>query len=90
MMNLTMRITFYMRFMQIFAKRIGQSKIRSFAAFKFKKFYIGFRPVQKLKQHANAKRMQDEKAFRETYERMQSLLNKTQQAKMALDALLPK
>lgn len=48
-MSMSMRVMFYMQFIRVFAKKLGHSKMRSFALFKAKKFYIGFRPVQKLK-----------------------------------------
>ena len=51
-MGMTMRIMLHLQFFRIFAKRLGSTKLRSFAAFKAKKFYIGFRPVQKLKSYA--------------------------------------
>jgi len=44
-MSLTMRMTVYMRLLQLFAKRLATTKVRKFAMFKAKKFYVSFRPV---------------------------------------------
>ena len=85
-----MRVTFYMRFFQIFFRRIGQSKIRSFAAFKVKKFYLGFRPVQKLKSHAIKKRKEGTDAAREAQERLKNMLLEKTKVRLALNQLLPK
>ena len=47
-LSLTMRITVTMRLLQHFSRRLSTTKIRKFALFKAKKFYISFRPIQKI------------------------------------------
>lgn len=89
-MGLPIRMMFYMRFVQIFVKRLGQTKMRSFMAFKAKKFYIGFRPVQKLKQYSRKKRQADDEAARQALEKLKGMLLEKEKLRLALQALLPK
>ena len=89
-MSLAMRITLYMRLLATFGRKLGQTKVRKFAAFKTKKFYIGFRPMQKLKQASKKRAEYNEQATRAAYERIRDMLFQSSANKLRLDALLPK
>lgn len=78
-----------MRMLQTFTKRLGTTKFRKFAVFKAKKFYVSFRPVQKLQQYSR-KRKQDEDSVKETMERIKSLIFSINQMKLNMAALIPK
>lgn len=64
--------------------------MRKFAAFKSKKFYIGFRPMQKLKQASKKRKEYNEQAARAAYERLRDMLFQSNALKLRIDALLPK
>ena len=89
-MSLAMRITLYMRLLTTFGRKLGQTKVRKFAAFKSKKFYIGFRPMQKLKQASKKRQDYNEQAARAAYERLRDMLYQSCTNRLRLDSLLPK
>lgn len=83
-------VPFYFRFFQVIARRLGQAQMRNLAALKAKKFYIGFRPVQKLKQYARNKLQREEEAARLQFERLQQMLQQKEKLEEALRKLLKK
>lgn len=88
-LSFTMRIAVTMRLLQHFTRRLGTTKFRKFAVFKAKKFYISFRPVQKLQQYSKRKKLDDE-SMKETIERIKSLVFSIEKLKLNMAALLPK
>lgn len=90
MMNITVRMTLYARLIQIIAKRMGTAKVRKFAMFKAKKFYISFRPWQKVKSAMNKRKISDEEQARLALERLQSLLYQITQRRLSMLSLVPK
>ena len=60
--------------------------MRNLAALKAKKFYIGFRPVQKLKQYARNKLQREEEAARLQFERLQQMLQQKEKLLRFIEA----
>ena len=63
-MNFTMRVAIYIRLFQLFARRLGNNNFRKLTMFRAKKFYVSFRPIQKLKQYSRIKKNADDEAVR--------------------------
>ena len=85
-----MRLAIVLRVFQILARRIGTTKVRKFAAFKTKKFYLSFRPVQKLKSAARKKQQTEEETARQAFERMANLMYEVMKSKLNKEEMLPK